>query len=346
MSFIEHGGRSRPVSGWVWLFAVCGLCPAGSALAVTLDIRPLDFGGGLMATGTITTTGDTADIVDWNLKVTSFERLARYTSANTPSRVASGVNVSADGQRLTVGTSPDGVEDGGTLAFRARNPSVNFGVTVADFAGPFAAGGQAIYIAGAAFDFLDLNQPNGTDYLAAVASSRGNNWFDLEPLAFSGGVTMYGSLRTDGQVGLLSIANLLDWDIVVDMVTEDVFNPGNSRLAARGLGLSPDGELTVDNPDGTLTFIKGILGGHLYGLQLADFIDQPRGQAGYYQGRLAVTTIGLNAPRGPWAVTGAEPINGVPEPGTVLTMLIGALGLVAIRVTPAAIPCRLRHDGA
>jgi hypothetical protein len=326
--------------------AACALCPAGGALAATLDIRPLDFGGGLTATGTITTAGATADIVDWNLRVTTFERLARYTSANTPFKVASGVNVSADGLRLTVDTSPDGVEDGGTLAFRARNPSVNFGVTVADFAGPFAAGGQAIYIAGSAFDFLDLNQPNGIEYLAAVASPRGDNWFDLEPLSFTGGVTMRGSLRTDGQVGSLSLENFLEWDIVVDMVTEDVFNPGNSRLAARGLGLSPEGELTVDNPDGTLTFIKGILGGHLYGLQLADFIDQPRGQAGYYQGRFAVTTIGLDAPRGPWAVTGIAPINGVPEPGTLLTMLIGAFGMVAFRVSSAAMPCRVRRAGA
>jgi hypothetical protein len=91
----------RGASSW----RLCLLLAAGAAgaLAVTnasalsLDIRPIDFGGGLTATGTIVTDGASANITDWRLSVSSFERLAHYTSANTPLRIVSDVSVSGDG---------------------------------------------------------------------------------------------------------------------------------------------------------------------------------------------------------------------------------------------------------
>jgi hypothetical protein len=208
---------------------------------------------------------------------------------------------------------------------------MNWGVSVADFSSNAQSGGEAIYIAGSAFDFLPLDQPNGTAYVAARASPLGGNLFDLVPLAFSGGVTMYGTILTNGEGGPLGPDSILAWDIFVDMVTEDVFDPTNSRLWASMLGLSPDGQLTVNNPDGSLMFVKGIVGGHLYALQLADFIDTPGGKAGYYQGAFSVTTIGLNAPRGPWAVTGTEPISPVPEPQSFVMLVLGALGIALPR---------------
>jgi hypothetical protein len=110
--------RVRASAGRTALFAL-GLAPlwnAPGAQALPLDIRPIDFGGGIKATGTITTAGDTADIVDWQLTVSSFERLARYTGANTPLKLVVDVSVSDDGRFMTVATSPEGVEDGGTLA--------------------------------------------------------------------------------------------------------------------------------------------------------------------------------------------------------------------------------------
>jgi|APFre7841882724_1041349.scaffolds.fasta_scaffold20004_4 hypothetical protein len=312
-----------------------GLLGASTASALSLDIRPIDFGGGLTATGTITTAGSTSSITDWQLTVSSFERLAHYTSGSTPVKIVTDVRVSGDGRVMSIATSPDGVADGGALGFRARNPSVNWGVSLADFSGNFQPGGEAFYIAGSAFDFLPLGQPNGAAYVAAQASPAGGNLFDLVPLTFSGGVTMYGSILTSGRSGLLGPDDVLAWDIYVDMVTTDVFDRSNSRLAANALGLSPDGQLTVTNPDGYLTFVKGIVGGHLYALQLADFTETPGGQAGYYRGAFSVNTIGLGAPRGPWEVTGAEPITTVPEPGS--------LALLALSMLAAALP-RVRRQ--
>lgn len=324
--------HARKVSSWrrclLLAAGVTGALAVTNSSALSLDIRPIDFGGGLTATGTIVTDGNSANITDWRLNVTSFERLAHYTAVNTPLRIASDVSVSGDGQAMDVATSPDGVADGGALGFRARNPSVNWGVSLADFTSSAAPGGEAFYVAGAAFDFLPLGQPAGASYLAATASLSGGNVFNLVPLAFSGGVTLYGTVRTNGRGGLLAPEDILAWDIFVDMVTTDVFDSSNSRLAASALGLSPDGQLTITNPDGYLAFVKGIAGGHPYALQLADFTGTPGGQAGYYQGRLAVTTVGLRAGRGPWEVTGGAPITSVPEPGSLVLWALSMLGMV------------------
>jgi hypothetical protein len=330
----------RPPRGRSALLALglAALWTVPGAHALSLDIRPIDFGNGLTATGTITTAGNTSSIVDWQLTVSSFERLAHYTKTNTPLALVSDVSVSGDGQAMNVATSPDGEQDGGALGFRHKNPSANWGVSVADFSSNFQSGGEAFYIAGGAFEFLPLNQPNGAAYLAATANPAGGNLFDLVPLTFSNGVTMYGSILTNGQTGPLGPNSILAWDIFVDMVTEDVFDKTNSKLSASLLGLSPDGQLTVDNPDGRLAFVKGIVGGHLYGLVLADFMDSPHGTAGYYQGAFSITTVGLGAPKGPWEVTGDEPIAVVPEPGSFALFVLGALGLALPRLRRPARP--------
>ena len=114
-----------------------------TAAALSLDIRPIDFGGGLTASGTITTEGGTSNITDWQLTVSSFERLAHYTSSSTPLKIVSDVSVSGDGRVMSIATSPDGVADGGALGFRARNPSVNWGVSLADFSSNAQPGGEA-----------------------------------------------------------------------------------------------------------------------------------------------------------------------------------------------------------
>ena len=275
--------------------------------------------------------------MDWHLEVATVERLARYTPGNTPLKMVDQVAISGDGRRMTVATSPGSGDDGGILAFRARNPLLDVGTWIANFSGPAVDGGQALYMWGGNFEFLDLHQPPGSEYL--VASAGTGHGYDLVPVQFSNGVTMWGTIVTDGRTGALDASGVVDWDIVVEMVTADVFTPANSRLQANLAKLSTDRTtLTVDNPDGSLMFVKPPLGGRLHALQLADFTNQSLrgGQAGYYRGRLGIDIVGLGAPTGPWAVTGSDPVPPVPEPA--------ALGLVATSLALlATVRCRRRH---
>ena len=309
-----------------WLAGLTTLLLATTTHAATLSIRPIEFGNGQTARGTITVADDTRAIIDWHLEVATVERLARYTPGNTSIKMVDQVLISGDGLRMTVATSPDSIDDGGILAFRSRNPFLDVGAWVADFSGSAVGGGQARYMSGANFDVLDLQQPSGSDFLVARAVS--GDRFDLVPVQFSNGVTMWGTIVTDGRTGALDASGVVDWDIVVDAVTADVFTPANSRLSASLTSVSADGStLTVGNPDGSLMFVKGILGGRLYALQLADFTDQSPvgGQAGYYRGRLGVDLVDLGAPAGAWSVTGADAVRGVPEPAGAVLVGMGAV---------------------
>jgi hypothetical protein len=322
-------------SRWLgWIIGLLASIPA--ATASTFDIRPIPFGNGITATGTITTDGNTNNIIDWNLTVTTRERLARFTPASTPVKGISQVSVSSDGRRMEVATSNPVSGDGGQLFFRSPNPFQDVGVAVADFTGENANTGQAFYMNGGAFDFLSpLVQTTQTDYVAATASSSGSDVFNLVPLQFTNGVTMSGTLKTDGTLGEIAANNVSDWDIVVDQITEDIFKPSNSELSASAIGLSTSGQfLTVKNPNGSLSFIKGYSGGHPYSLMLADFTDGSYfyGQAGYFQGSQAFYTVDLNAPLGPWTVGRARPDTAVPEPSATLALTLAGLGsLVAFR---------------
>lgn len=293
---------------WVLVaLALIGSVPAARAASFT--IQPITFAQAptysVIATGTILTAGNTSTITDWNLKVTTAEHVARYTPGNSANM--SFGDLACDGTQILVGTSPDGYADGGRLFFRSPNPLLDFGVGVADFTGYVATGGQAMYMAGASFDFFPLDQPNNAQYVAATRLT--GNVYSLVPVQFWGGATISGTITTDGTTGPLAPNHIVSWDVAVDQLTEDVFTAANSTLLANLVGLGPNGTtLTVMNPDGRLTFSKGSIGGHLHGLMLADFTTQSPlgGQAGYFQGNLAVTTIDLNAPVGPWTVTDAN----------------------------------------
>ncbi len=315
----------------VTLFLLAAFVPQAIALADVAAIRPIDFGSGITATGTITT--DIAGVVtDWNLTVSSFERLAHFRPGNTASKSVSQVSLSADRTQLRVATSTDpAVPNGGTLAFRSPNPGLDVGVAIADFSDTYPPGGVAMYMYGAVFDFLDLNQPVNSNYLAATASLSGVNVFSLVPLSFSGGSPYTGpSGPTEPQVPLrqtTSSVGTFTWIRSLRMFTR-----ANSVLSANLAGWNGT-DVTVHNPDGTLGFVKGYAGGHPYALQLANFSDPatPGGQAGYFQGRLAAYTVGLHAKKGAWPVTGTDPISAVPEPSASIPVAICLIGCTAFR---------------
>lgn len=321
-------------------FAIVSLLAAfaclGTARAVragTLNIRPIILADGITATGSLTVDAS-GSVTNWNLKVTTVQQLAHFTPANTPVKNVSGVRVSGNGQSMTVDTYSDpSAGDGGSLGFQAANPFADIAVTLADFTGAYYPG-TAMYMNGSAFDFLDLNQPANSSYTVATAA-HGGAAFDLTPLAFGGGVSLYGTIRTHGSTGLLTPGDLVSWDIFVAETTVDVFDPSNSFLSSGLTALAANGQaLAVNNPEGYLAFDKAWGGGHRYALQLADFTSSSPagGQAGYFQGRQAVYTVDLHAPSGAWQVTGTDPIGAVPEPSSWLLLLSGAgLGFVAVR---------------
>lgn len=310
--------------------ALAALADATPAHAGLFEIRPIHFGDGIVATGTIATDGATSTIIDWNLTVTTTEQLARFTPLNAPLKGVAGLKVT--GNVLTLATSPDpGNEPGGSLQFRAANPSSRVSVAVADFTDPLLPGGLAQFRFGSAFDTVDLAAAAGVDYPIGTAGIGGAHHFDLSPVHFGNGVTMTGTIRTDGAAGQLDAANVIDWDIVVNQVTEDAFTKQNSFLAGSGIATTPDGlGLSVENPGGSMMFVKGLAGGHLYALQLADFTDSsvPVGQAGYFQGRLAIHTINLGAPRGAWIVTGSDAI-ATPDNSGSLALMFSAISSLA-----------------
>lgn len=341
-----------------WLSRASGLALVASfvvsANANDYAVRPIQFvndpGFRITAAGTVSTLAGTGLIQDWNLTVSTVEQIAHYTNRNT-ARFLTGVSVSGDGRALQVATSPDpATQDGGMLAFRAANPLADFGTTLADFTGANASSGQAMYMAGGAFDFLDLGQAAASLYVAATTGAPELGLFTLSSLAFANGVTLSGTILTDGTRGDLTASNVLAWDIYVNQITQDVFTPTNSALFSQGVSLSVDGQnLLVDHPGGNLTVSKGRAGGRPYALQIADFTDPglPGGQAGYFQGRLATYTVDLHAPAGPWAVTGAALISqNAPEPGALSLTVLGlaAMGGAAISRTRSG-RCSVRRRG-
>lgn len=257
---------------------------------LTFRIATIDLGDGYSIGGTITTDGTIgaltgANITRWNVTVEAATNLATYTNLNTSAHLSL---VSATSTDLRIETfSTDGFTDGGSLAFRSG--LVNQ-ATLADFTSASNPGGEARYVTGGgiAFDSIDLNQPDGTSYLAA--NSTDGATYSITPLQFPNNVTVTGTITTTGATGAIDASDLVAWSILIREVTRDVFTETNSSLLTPA-GLSCDGtNLVVTNPDGHLEFLKAFISGHRWSAQLADFTDG-NDQAGYFRGRFLSQTI-------------------------------------------------------
>lgn len=265
-----------------------------AAQATDFQLTPVQLPGGVSIFGTISTDGTLGPLTAANLSAWSItvRRATRhvYTPSN-PGGAQVDVVVSADGRRMSVKASPDGVRDGGLLSFGSFGPGPEYGVKVADFTGYWGQnGGVAFYLDGPAFDWEWFNAPNGSTRLVAKAAA-GSHQFKLQPVVFSNGsTTIAGQLTTDGSVGALGPANVLDWRITATSFDDTVYtktaNGANSSVLAGSAGISSDGQtLSVARPGGLLAIGVPAGGGRRGAAAvLADFsaTAPADGQAGYY----------------------------------------------------------------
>lgn len=199
---------------------------------------------------------------------------------------------------------------------------------VANFTGASAAGGQAYYVHGSAFDILPLNQPNNFSYVAATARPGIPNQFDINPLDFGNGVTMFGTLTTDGSVGATYIT---DWNVVVRSTTEWNFNTGNSSVLS-DFNLGSDGtNLFVTPDDGFggygLFAVGNRVGYDLNGVLLADYSYIPDGQAGLVTPLVMQTVSPLSLDSNGNHIVASV----VPEPMSLLAVGVGLCALLRRR---------------
>jgi len=264
------------------------------AKATEFQIESIALPGGISIFGTLTTDGTigpltAANFTAWNVTVRQ-TTVYRFDPTNPGGAQASAVNISADGRRMTVKASPDGVRDGGILAFGSFGPGPEYGVQVANFTGYYAGnGGMAFYLAGPAFEWAWFNAPNGSTRLVAKAPP-GSSVFTLVPVVFASGATLTGRITTDGSVGPIGPAQLLDWRIAATSVSDTVYlktaDGSNSSVLPASNGFSTDGvTLSVARPGGYLGFgVPPAPPRRGAGAVLADFSGTaPRkGQAGYF----------------------------------------------------------------
>lgn len=94
--------------------------------------------------------------------------------------------------------------------------------------------------------------------VAATASSAAD--FQLAPVRLPGGVTMFGTVTTDGTVGPLVPANLTGWRVTVRSTTRYDYTPANAPPAnVFGVAVSADGrkmrvKTAPDGSGGALSF--------------------------------------------------------------------------------------------
>lgn len=263
------------------------------AQSVDLVIQPVRLPDGITLSGSIQTDGSVGPILPdqllgWRVVQRLVSRLV-YKPANAATVTAQQVRVTPDGRWLQVRTSPDGVRDGGLLAFGSFGPGPEYGVQLANFTATWANGGTSFYVAGANFEWQWLDAPPHHWWTVARASGVPGR-FTLTPVAYASGAVLGGWLQTDGRTGLLPADAFVDWSLTVRSVQEQVYykdaSGSNSVVAAGTQGLSSDGQqLWVSRPGGFLGFATPTRPpARPSGVTLADFGPgaPAGGQAGWY----------------------------------------------------------------
>lgn len=265
------------------------------AFATDFSLTPVRLPDGSSISGTLSTDGSTgalsaAQITGWRVTVRQTQRWGFDTVTAAPVWTDQ-VSVSPDGAQLQVAASPDNVTPGGQLAFGQFGPLREYGVKVADFSGPYARGGQALYLAGAAWNSAPLRQPAGTQRVVANRDPANPLRYTLVPVRFPSGERLTGWITTDGSTGAIGPAQITGWDLRVQATQATTYfkdaTGSNSTLLPNFGGVSTDGQtLSVMRPGGYLGM--GVAPSRLSigeGAVFADFASAtapPRGQAGWF----------------------------------------------------------------
>jgi len=283
------------------ILIVLTLAISASAAQTVFNLRPINLTNGWRVTGTITTDGTTgvlapANILSWDLKVVQTTDMV-WTDKDSTALNISGV--STDGNKIFVNTSPDGIQDGGTLFFSRGGGGGQIGTNavICDFTQlsynlGYGMGGIAGWqdeLGG--LNYVGLNQRNRFRYRAASLLAGQPNVFRVNvptlgtnPLL----MTMFGTITTDGTLGALAPQNLLAWTITAR--NQDITHYTNTNSTVRSaIGVSSDGlSITVDHAGGQ--FAIGIAGARPTFVTFADFTDptMPNGFANYYRGNYGV----------------------------------------------------------
>lgn len=288
-------------SKWLALFLLLALSVAAQAAPTVYNLYQIKLTNGWVLTGTVTTDGTVGpltatNIIDWNLKLVQITDQV-WTEKNSNDLNISGV--STDGQRLYVASSPDGIQDGGTLYFSIpRSPwSIPTNAVIADFTQlgqnlGFGMGGIAGWqdeLGG--LNYVGLNIRNAVKYRAGSIKPRVPNTFQVTvPILATNPIemTMFGSITTDGTLGMLLPQNIIAWNITARNRDIRYYNKTNSTVLY-ATGLTTDGSLMkVAHAAGQL--VIGIGGMRPTFVTLADFTDsnQPNGFVNYYVGNYGV----------------------------------------------------------
>jgi len=286
----------------ITISVLLALSIAGSGAAqVVFKLKPVLLTSGWQISGTLTADGTvgpltSANIVDWNVKVVQTIDMV-WTEKDSNDLNISGV--STDGKKIHVATSPDGIQDGGTLYFSRGGSGgrIPTSAVLADFTQlshnlGYGLGGIAGWqdeLGG--LNYVGLNQWNNTQYHAgSVVAGKPNVFFIHVPTLATSPIlmTMFGTLTTDGTIGPLLPQNIIAWKVTARNRDIAYYSKANSAVLA-AIGVSSDGTaVKVDHAGGQ--FLIGIAGRRPTFVTLAEFTDptMPNGFVNYYMGNFGV----------------------------------------------------------